>query len=136
MKEPTLGNPQNTIAVLQKYNFIFQKKFGQNFLIDTHVLDKIIRAAEIGKDDLVLEIGPGIGTMTQYLSCAAGKVIAVEIDRALIPILGDTLDASFLFSESPLLFYFFISEKEQKIYRLCAQHIVYRQLHIIQEQLH
>ena len=92
MKEPTLGNPQNTIAVLQKYNFIFQKKFGQNFLIDTHVLDKIIRAAEIGKDDLVLEIGPGIGTMTQYLSCAAGKVIAVEIDRALIPILEDTLD--------------------------------------------
>ena len=92
MKEPTLGNPQNTIAVLQKYNFIFQKKFGQNFLIDTHVLDKIIRAAQIGKDDLVLEIGPGIGTMTQYLSCAAGKVIAVEIDRALIPILEDTLD--------------------------------------------
>ena len=92
MKEPTLGNPQNTIAVLQKYNFVFQKKFGQNFLIDTHVLDKIIRAAEIGKDDCVLEIGPGIGTMTQYLACAAKKVIAVEIDRALIPILEDTLD--------------------------------------------
>lgn len=92
MKEPTLGNPQNTIAVLQKYNFVFQKKFGQNFLIDTHVLDKIIRAAEIGKDDCVLEIGPGIGTMTQYLACAAKKVIAVEIDRALIPILQDTLD--------------------------------------------
>ena len=92
MKEPTLGNPQNTIAVLQKYNFVFQKKFGQNFLIDTHVLDKIIRAAEIGKDDCVLEIGPGIGTMTQYLACAAKKVIAVEIDKALIPILEDTLE--------------------------------------------
>ena len=91
MKEPTLGNPQNTIAVLQKYNFVFQKKFGQNFLIDTHVLDKIIRSAEITKDDFVLEIGPGIGTMTQYLACAAGKVVAVEIDRALIPILEDTL---------------------------------------------
>ncbi len=92
MKEPTLGNPQNTIAVLQKYNFVFQKKFGQNFLIDTHVLDKIIRAAQIKEDDCVLEIGPGIGTMTQYLACAARRVIAVEIDRALIPILEDTLD--------------------------------------------
>lgn len=92
MKEPTLGNPQNTIAVLQKYNFTFQKKFGQNFLIDTHVLDKIINSAEITKDDMVLEIGPGIGTMTQYLACAAGKVIAVEIDKNLIPILEDTLD--------------------------------------------
>ena len=92
MKEPTLGNPQNTIAVLQKYNFAFQKKFGQNFLIDTHVLDKIIASASITKDDMVLEIGPGIGTMTQYLSKAAGKVIAVEIDKALIPILEDTLD--------------------------------------------
>ncbi len=91
MKEPVLGNPQNTIAVLQKYNFTFQKKFGQNFLIDTHVLDKIIRSAEITKDDMVLEIGPGIGTMTQYLACAAGKVVAVEIDKALIPILEDTL---------------------------------------------
>ena len=84
MKEPTLGNPQNTIAVLQKYNFSFQKKFGQNFLIDTHVL-------EITKNDMVLEIGPGIGTMTQYLACAAGKVVAVEIDKTLIPILEDTL---------------------------------------------
>ncbi len=92
MKEPVLGNPQNTIAVLQKYNFTFQKKFGQNFLIDTHVLDKIIRSAEITKEDMVLEIGPGIGTMTQYLACAAGKVVAVEIDQALIPILEDTLD--------------------------------------------
>ena len=91
MKEPTLGNPQNTIAVLQKYNFSFQKKFGQNFLIDTHVLDKIIASAEITKDDMVLEIGPGIGTMTQYLACAARKVVAVEIDKTLIPILEDTL---------------------------------------------
>lgn len=86
-----LGIPQNTIAVLQKYHFNFQKKFGQNFLIDTHVLDKIIGSAEITKDDVVLEIGPGIGTMTQYLACAAKKVIAVEIDKALIPILEDTL---------------------------------------------
>ena len=92
MKQPTLGNPQNTIEVLQKYQFTFQKKFGQNFLIDTHVLDKVIRAAEITKDDMVLEIGPGIGTMTQYLSCAAGKVTAVEIDKTLIPILEDTLE--------------------------------------------
>ena len=87
MTEPTLGNPQNTIEILKKYNFTFQKKFGQNFLIDTHVLDKIIAAAEITKDDFVLEIGPGIGTMTQYLAQAAGKVAAVEIDKALIPIL-------------------------------------------------
>lgn len=86
-----LGNPQNTIAVLQKYQFNFQKKFGQNFLIDTHVLEKIIDAAEITKDDFVLEIGPGIGTMTQYLCERAGKVAAVEIDRNLIPILQDTL---------------------------------------------
>ena len=91
MKEPTLGNPQNTIEVLQKYNFNFQKKFGQNFLIDTHVLDKIISAAGITKDDFVLEIGPGIGTMTQYLACAAREVVAVEIDKNLIPILEDTL---------------------------------------------
>ena len=89
-----LGNPQETIAILNKYGFNFQKKFGQNFLIDTHVLEKIVRAAEIKKDDLVLEIGPGIGTLTQYLCEAAGKVIAVEIDRNLIPILTqDTLAA-------------------------------------------
>ena len=92
MKEPTLGNPQNTIEVLQKYNFVFQKKFGQNFLIDTHVLDKIIAAAEITKDDFVLEIGPGIGTMTQILCENAREVVAVEIDDKLIPILTeDTL---------------------------------------------
>ena len=90
--EKKLGNPKQTIETIQKHGFMFQKKFGQNFLIDTHVLDKIIRAAEIGSDDCVLEIGPGIGTMTQYLACAAKKVIAVEIDRALIPILEDTLD--------------------------------------------
>lgn len=91
MKAPTLGNPQNTIEILQKYHFTFQKKFGQNFLIDTHVLDKIIGSAEITEEDMVLEIGPGIGTMTQYLAQAAGKVVAVEIDKALIPILQDTL---------------------------------------------
>ncbi len=87
----TLGNPQNTIEVLQKYKFNFQKKFGQNFLIDTHVLDKIIASANVNKDDFVLEIGPGIGTMTQYLAEHARKVVAVEIDKALIPILEDTL---------------------------------------------
>ncbi|MBR1758110.1 MAG: 16S rRNA (adenine(1518)-N(6)/adenine(1519)-N(6))-dimethyltransferase RsmA [Lachnospiraceae bacterium] len=86
-----LGNPQETIAVLQKYNFQFQKKFGQNFLIDPHVLGKIVEAAQITKEDVVLEIGPGIGTMTQYLAESAKKVIAVEIDRNLIPILKDTL---------------------------------------------
>ncbi len=91
MAEPVLGNPQNTIEILKKYNFTFQKKYGQNFLIDTHVLEKIIRAARIQKEDFVLEIGPGIGTMTQYLAQAAGRVAAVEIDRALIPILEDTL---------------------------------------------
>lgn len=89
----TLGNPQNTIAVLQKYNFNCQKKFGQNFLIDTHVLDRIIEAAEITKEDFVLEIGPGIGTMTQYLCENAREVAAVEIDKNLIPILKDTLSA-------------------------------------------
>lgn len=87
----SLGNPQNTIAVLQKYQFNFQKKFGQNFLIDTHVLDKIISAAGITKEDMVLEVGPGIGTMTQYLCEHAREVVAVEIDKNLIPILGDTL---------------------------------------------
>lgn len=88
-----LANPQNTIEVLKKYNFVFQKKFGQNFLIDTHVLDKIVSAAGVTKDDMVLEIGPGIGSMTQYLCEHAREVVAVEIDTALIPILQDTLSA-------------------------------------------
>ncbi len=87
----TLGNPKNTIEILNKYKFVFQKKFGQNFLIDTHVLDKIINAAGITKEDFVLEIGPGIGTLTQYLCENAREVTAVEIDRMLIPILEDTL---------------------------------------------
>ena len=87
----SLGNPQNTIEVLQKYQFRFQKKFGQNFLIDPHVLEKIIAAARITREDFVLEIGPGIGTMTQYLCEKAREVLAVEIDQALLPILADTL---------------------------------------------
>lgn len=91
MTEPYLGNPKCTIEVLQKYDFVFQKRFGQNFLIDTHVLEKIIASANITKDDFVLEIGPGIGTMTQYLAQAAREVAAVEIDNSLIPILQDTL---------------------------------------------
>ena len=86
-----LGNPKNTIEIIQKYEFMFQKKFGQNFLIDNHVLEKIISAAGITKNDCVLEIGPGIGTMTQYLAENAGHVVAVEIDRNLIPILKETL---------------------------------------------
>ncbi|MGN0165818.1 MAG: 16S rRNA (adenine(1518)-N(6)/adenine(1519)-N(6))-dimethyltransferase RsmA [Lachnospiraceae bacterium] len=89
-----LGNPKDTIAILNKYNFNFQKKFGQNFLIDTHVLNKIVQAAEITKEDTVLEIGPGIGTLTQYLCENARHCIAVEIDKNLIPILkNDTLAA-------------------------------------------
>lgn len=91
----TLGIPQNTIAILQKYNFNFQKKFGQNFLIDTRVLERIIDSAEITKDDCVLEIGPGIGTMTQYLAEAAREVVAVEIDKNLIPILQDDTLAAY-----------------------------------------
>lgn len=87
----TLGNPKETIEILNKYHFVFQKKFGQNFLIDTHVLEKIIRAAGVTKDDMVVEIGPGIGTLTQYLCEAAREVVAVEIDKNLIPILEDTL---------------------------------------------
>ena len=88
-----LGNPKNTIEVIQKYDFDFQKKFGQNFLIDERVLEKIISAAEVNKEDFVLEIGPGIGTMTQYLAENAREVMAVEIDKNLIPILSDTLSA-------------------------------------------
>ena len=88
---PTLGNPTGTIEILKKYHFNFQKRFGQNFLIDSNILDKIVEAAEITKDDCVLEIGPGIGTMTQYLAESAREVVAVEIDKSLIPILKDTL---------------------------------------------
>ena len=91
MTRPYLGNPKYTIEVLQKYGFVFQKRFGQNFLIDTRVLDRIIEASEITKDDFVLEIGPGIGTMTQYLCESARQVLAVEIDNNLIPILQETL---------------------------------------------
>lgn len=87
----SLIDPKNTIAVLQKYGFSFSKRYGQNFLIDAHVLQKIVGAAEITKDDIVLEVGPGIGTMTQALAEAAGKVYSVEIDDKLIPILADTL---------------------------------------------
>lgn len=86
-----LGIAKNTIEIIQKYEFAFQKKFGQNFLIDTHVLDKIIQAAGLTKEDMVVEIGPGIGTMTQYLADRAGTVVAVEIDTNLIPILKETL---------------------------------------------
>ena len=89
--ENKLGNPKNTIEVIQRYGFAFRKKYGQNFLIDTRVLDKIIAAAGVTRDDTVLEIGPGIGTMTQCLAEAAGQVIAVEIDDNLIPILKETL---------------------------------------------
>lgn len=88
---PTLGNISGTLDILKKYHFNFQKRFGQNFLIDSHILEKIILAAEITKEDCILEIGPGIGTMTQYLAESAGEVIAVEIDKSLIPILEDTL---------------------------------------------
>lgn len=88
-----LGIPANTLQILEKYNFNFQKKYGQNFLIDTHILEGIIKGAEITKDDCVLEIGPGIGTMTQYLCENAGFVVAVEIDKNLIPILNDTLSS-------------------------------------------
>lgn len=86
-----LGRPTKTAEIIKKYNFSFRKKFGQNFLIDEGILEKIVSAAEVTKEDVVLEIGPGIGSMTQYLAEAAGKVIAVEIDDALIPILKETL---------------------------------------------
>lgn len=90
---PTLGNPTETIEILKKYHFNFQKRFGQNFLIDSNILEKIVEAAEITQDDCVLEIGPGIGTMTQYLAESAREVIAVEIDKSLIPVLEDTLSS-------------------------------------------
>ena len=91
MPTPDLGTPARTIEVIQKYEFAFQKKFGQNFLIDPHVLGKIVRASGVTKEDCVLEIGPGIGTLTQYLACEADRVIAVEIDRGLMPVLAETL---------------------------------------------
>lgn len=87
----TLGNPRITADIIQKYHFAFQKKYGQNFLIDTHILDKIIDAADVNKNDMVIEIGPGIGTMTQYLCENAREVVTIEIDTALIPILEETL---------------------------------------------
>ena len=90
---PTLGNPKGTIEILKKYNFNFQKRFGQNFLIDSNILAKIVESAEVTKEDFVLEIGPGIGTMTQYLAESTREVVAVEIDKSLIPILGDTLSS-------------------------------------------
>ena len=90
---PTLGNPKGTIEILKKYNFNFQKRFGQNFLIDSNILAKIVESAGVTKEDFVLEIGPGIGTMTQYLAESAREVVAVEIDKSLIPILGDTLSS-------------------------------------------
>ena len=86
-----LSNPQVTISVIKKYDFSFAKKFGQNFLIDDHVIKKIIKAAEITEKDMIIEIGPGIGTMTQYLAESAGHVIAVEIDQRLLPVLAETL---------------------------------------------
>ena len=86
-----MSNPQKTIEMIQKYGFAFQKKFGQNFLIDAHVLEKIVKAAEITKEDYVVEIGPGIGTLTQYLAESAREVTAIEIDKALLPILKETL---------------------------------------------
>lgn len=89
-----LASPQRTIEIIRKYEFTFRKKFGQNFLIDERVIDKIIRAAQITKEDCVLEIGPGIGALTQYLAGAAGKVVAVEIDKKLIPILQETLSGT------------------------------------------
>ena len=91
MDKEYIATPSKTIEIINKYNFVFQKKFGQNFLIDTHVLDKIIAAANITKEDTILEIGPGIGSMTQYLCEKAGQVISIEIDKMLIPILEDNL---------------------------------------------
>lgn len=91
MAGPYLGNAKNTMDVIRRYDFAFQKRFGQNFLIDENILKKIVESAEISGDDCILEIGPGIGTLTQYLASDAGKVIAVEIDRNLIPVLHDTL---------------------------------------------
>ena len=89
----TLGNRRSTAEIIEKYHFSFQKKFGQNFLVDSSILDRIIESAQITKEDCVLEIGPGIGTMTQRLAEEAGAVVAVEIDKNLLPVLEDTLSA-------------------------------------------
>ena len=91
IKMTKIANPANTIDIIKKYDFNFQKKFGQNFLIDTHVLNKICSESGLGKNDLAIEIGPGIGALTQYLAITAKAVVAVEIDKNLLPILGDTL---------------------------------------------
>lgn len=91
IKMTKIANPANTIDIIKKYDFNFQKKFGQNFLIDTHVLDKICSESGLGKNDLAIEIGPGIGALTQYIAITAKAVVAVEIDKNLLPILGDTL---------------------------------------------
>ena len=88
-----LGNPSSTLEIIKKYNFNFRKDYGQNFLIDSNILQKIVESAGVTKEDMVLEIGPGIGSMTQYLCEAARKVVAVEIDKELIPILSDTLSS-------------------------------------------
>ncbi len=93
MQNNYLGNPKSTLEIINKYDFMFQKKFGQNFLIDSNIVEKIVREANVTKEDMVLEIGPGIGTMTQYLCEAAKNVVVVEIDKNLIPILGETLSA-------------------------------------------
>ncbi|MBR6697780.1 MAG: 16S rRNA (adenine(1518)-N(6)/adenine(1519)-N(6))-dimethyltransferase RsmA [Lachnospiraceae bacterium] len=93
MQNNYLGNPKSTLEIINKYDFMFQKKFGQNFLIDSNIVEKIVREANVTKEDMVLEIGPGIGTMTQYLCEAAKNVVVVEIDKNLIPILGETLAA-------------------------------------------
>lgn len=86
-----LGSRKSTSEIIEKYQFDFRKKFGQNFLVDNHILDKIVEAADITREDCILEIGPGIGTLTQRLAEAAGEVVAVEIDKNLIPILNETL---------------------------------------------
>lgn len=86
-----LGSRKSASEIIQKYQFDFRKKFGQNFLIDNHILDKIVEAADITREDCILEIGPGIGTLTQRLAEEAGEVVAVEIDKNLIPILNETL---------------------------------------------
>ena len=88
---PWISNPKNTVDIIKKYNFTLSKKYGQNFLIDSNILDMIVAAADIKEDDTVLEIGPGLGSLTQRLASKAKKVVAIEIDKLLIPILNETL---------------------------------------------